>query len=142
MTQEDMFTSIEDIINYFMGCYTNADEKSKAHEQFARYIQAVIKARDQIMKPETPAVIDREQLLTGWGHGWQESHLIGDDEDPECFTLTECVWINGYITDEDDSYANANSDYWREHYNKQYGIRIWAGDRKPTEDERKAMAWE
>ena len=49
----------------------------------------------------------RELLLHTWGHGWQESHLIGDDEDPECFELAECVWINGHIMDAEGSDANA-----------------------------------
>ena len=89
-----------------------------------------------------PCVIQREQLLTGWGHGWEESWWIGDDEDPESITLEECVWIDGSMMMSGGNNADADGDYWKEHYNKQYGIRVWIGDRAPTEEERKAVAWE
>ena len=86
-------------------------------------------------------VIPREALLEGWGHGWEESHNIGDDEDPESFSLAACVWIDGHIMDEDGSDANASSDYWAEMYGKRYGVRIWAGDDPPTEEQREAVPW-
>lgn len=86
-------------------------------------------------------IVPRELLLHTWGHGWQESHVIGDDEDPESFDLAECVWINGHIMDEDGSDANAASDYWAENYGKKYGIRIWTGDEKPTDKQREETPW-
>lgn len=91
--------------------------------------------------PKEARVLPREELLTGWGHGWQESHLIGDDENPEGFDLAECVWINGHIMDQDGSDANAASDYWAEKYGKRYGIRIWAWDDPPAKEQREAAPW-
>lgn len=79
----------------------------------------------------------REELLDGFGHGWEESHLIGDDEDPEGFDLVECVWINGHIMDADGSDAHADSDYWKENYGTEYGVRVWRGVVPPTEEQRK-----
>lgn len=87
-------------------------------------------------------VVPRELLTITWGHGWEEDHFIGDDEDPERITLTEIVWINGYIMEENGSSGDAESDYWIEHYNRPYGVRIWTGDEKPTEEQRKAAEWE
>lgn len=103
------------------------------------------KAAENVPEDGTEAmpahIVPRELLLCTWGHGWQESHLIGDDEDPECFYLTECVWINGHIMDANGSDANADSDYWLENYNRQYGVRIWTGDEKPTEEQRRETTW-
>ena len=79
----------------------------------------------------------REELLNGFGHGWEESHLIGDDEDPESIVLTECVWINGHVMTADGSNANADGDYWREHYGTKYGVRVWRGTVPPTEEQRR-----
>lgn len=95
-----------------------------------------------LLKVQEPRLLSREQLLTGWGHGWEESWWIGDDEDPESITLEECVWIDGSMMMPGGNNADADGDYWKEHYNKQYGIRVWIGDRAPTEEERKAVAWE
>lgn len=82
----------------------------------------------------------REELLEGWGHGWNEYHYIGDDEDPEQFELSECVWIDGHM-------VNAEGDYFRlaadgKWYGKQYGFRVWRGDSPPTEEQRKAAGWD
>ena len=93
------------------------------------------------MIPDMRHLVPRELLLHTWGHGWEESHLIGDDEDPERFELTECVWINGHIMDADGSDAHANSDYWAESYGKRYGVRIWTGDEKPTDEQREETPW-
>ena len=87
-------------------------------------------------------VVPRELLLHTWGHGWEESHLIGDDEDPESFVLTECVWINGHIMDENGSDAHADSDHWKENYNRKYGVRVWCGDDEPTKEQREAIQWQ
>ena len=83
-------------------------------------------------------LVARDELLSSYGHGWEESWLIGDDEDPERFDLIECVWINGHIMNADGSSAHANSDWWHDHYNGRYGVRIWAGDEPPTTEQRKA----
>ena len=92
-------------------------------------------------EPAQAQLVPRELLLTTWGHGWQESHLIGDDEDPESFILVECVWINGYILDASGSNANAASDYWVENYGKRHGVRVWTGDEKPTDKQREETPW-
>ena len=108
-------------------------------------IQALEKVAQAIPEDGTERmhahIVPRELLLCTWGHGWQESHLIGDDEDPESFDLAECVWINGHIMDQYGSDANAASDYWAETYGKRYGVRIWTGDEKPTDKQREAVEW-
>lgn len=86
-------------------------------------------------------LMPRELLLHTWGHGWEESHFRGDDEDPEGFELVEVVWINGHIMTEEGRTADADSDYWQEHYGKRYGIRIWTGDEKPTREQREGATW-
>ena len=88
-----------------------------------------------------PLVLSHEDLLSGHGHGWVESWHIGDDEDPEYKDLEEGVWIDGNGMVESGSNFNARSDYWTEHYNKRYGIRVWAGDQPPTEEQREAEPW-
>lgn len=91
---------------------------------------------------EMPAhLVPRELLVKTFGHGWQETHFIGDDEDPEQVAMMECVWIKGHITNEEGSHGEADSDYWREHYGKRYGIRVWTGSKPPTEEQRKETPW-
>lgn len=87
-------------------------------------------------------IVPRGLLLHTWGHGWEERHMVGDDEDPERFVLAEAVWINGYILTEDGSSPNADSEYWKDRYNCTYGVRVWTGDEKPTEEQRKAAHWD
>lgn len=87
-------------------------------------------------------LLARKELLTGYGHGWEESWQIGDDEDPEYKELEEVVWIDGKGTLESGSNFNAMSDYWIEHYNQLYGVRVWAGDQPPTDEQREAAAWD
>ena len=94
------------------------------------------------MEKQSAQLMPRELLLHTWGHGWQESHMIGDDEDPESFDLVECVWINGYIMTAEGSNANAGSEYWKDRYNTTYGVRVWTGDEKPTDEQRKATDWD
>ena len=86
-------------------------------------------------------IVPRELLMHTWGHGWEERHYRGDDEDPEGFDLIECVWINGHILTEDGCSAEADSDYWKEHYGKRYGVRLWAGNVEPTQEQREAVIW-
>ena len=87
-------------------------------------------------------LVPYEQLLQTWGHGWEETWLIGDDEEPESFDLEPCVWINGHIMLESGSSADAGSDHWREQYGRKYGMRVWRGSTEPTEEQRKAVKWE
>ena len=86
-------------------------------------------------------IVPRELLLCTWGHGWEETHFRGDDEDPESVELVECVWINGHIMNADGSDADADSDWWRENYGKRYGVRIWTGDKKPRDKQREETPW-
>ena len=86
-------------------------------------------------------IVPRELLMHTWGHGWEERHYRGDDEDPEGFDLIECVWLTGHILTEDGCTAEADSDYWAEHYGKRYGVRLWAGDVEPTQEQREAVMW-
>ncbi|MBR4334406.1 MAG: hypothetical protein IKP72_17165 [Clostridia bacterium] len=86
-------------------------------------------------------IVPRELLLHTWWHGWEERHYRGDDEDPEGFDLIECVWINGHIMTEDGCTAEADSDYWKEHYGKRYGVRMWAGNVEPTQEQREETPW-
>ena len=86
-------------------------------------------------------IVPRELLMHTWGHGWEERHYRGDDEDPEGFDLIECVWLTGHILTEDGCSAEADSDYWLEHYGKRYGVRLWTGDVKPTQEQREAVMW-
>ena len=90
----------------------------------------------------TAHIVPRGLLLHTWGHGWEENHRIGDDEDPERIDLTKCVWINGHIMNEEGSNADAGSGYWEAWYNSKCGVRIWTGDEKPTEEQRKAALWD
>lgn len=82
-----------------------------------------------------------EELEKGFGHGWEEAWLIGDDEDPERFDLEECVYLHGHLILESGSTANAQSDHWQESYNKRFGMRVWEGIDPPTEAQRKAVKW-
>ena len=86
-------------------------------------------------------IVPRELLMHTWGHGWEERHYRGDDEDPEGFDLIECVWLTGHILTEDGCSAEADSDYWEEHYGKRYGVRLWTGDVKPTDKQREETPW-
>ena len=88
-----------------------------------------------------PRLLALRELENSFGHGWEESHLIGDDEDPERFTLVECAWVNGHVINEDGSDAHVQSNYWQEKYNRPYGVRVWEGDEPPTEEKRKAALW-
>lgn len=92
------------------------------------FLRALEKAEESILAdiPGTmPAhIVPRELLMHTWGHGWEERHYRGDDEDPEGFDLIECVWINGHILTEDGCSAEADSDYWKENYGKRYGVRL------------------
>ena len=101
----------------------------------------LIKEEEMDRTKEPAQLMPRELLLHTWGHGWEESHMIGDDEDPESFDLVEVVWINGHIMTAEGSDANADSEYWKDRYNCTYGVRIWTGDEKPTEEQRKATPW-
>lgn len=93
--------------------------------------------------PESEAsIVPWEELLFGAGRGWEETWLIGDDEDPERFDLEPCVWIAGHIMLESGSSADADSDHWREQYGRRYGMRVWRGSTEPTEEQRKAVKWE
>ena len=94
------------------------------------------------MGKQSAQLMPRELLLNTWGHGWEESHRIGDDEDPESFDLVEVVWINGHIMTVDGSSADADSEYWEGRYNCTYGVRVWTGDEKPTEEQRKSAHWD
>ena len=100
-------------------------------------IKQVAKA---ISRKET-RLLTLEELETGFGHGWEECWLIGDDEDPERFDLEECVYLHGHLILESGSTANARSDHWQESYNKRFGMRVWEGIDPPTEEQRKAVAW-
>ena len=104
--------------------------------------RAYLKSQETSLEIIPAHVVPRELLLHTWGHGWEESHLIGDDEDPESFILTECVWINGHIMDENGSDAHADSDHWKENYNRKYGVRVWCGDDEPTKEQREAIQWQ
>lgn len=86
-------------------------------------------------------LVPYEQLLQTWGHGWEETWLIGDDEEPERFDLEPCVWINGHIMLESGSSADARGDCWREKYGRRFGMRVWGGRKPPTEEQRKNTPW-
>ena len=88
-----------------------------------------------------PRLMAREELLQGWGHGWDEIWFIGDDEDPEEITLVECVWINGVIVTANGADGHADSDHWKERYGKQYAMRIWGGNTMPTDEQRRETPW-
>lgn len=90
---------------------------------------------------ELPRLMAREELLHGWGHGWEETWFIGDDEDPEQIVLTECVWIDGNIMMEDGSNTHADSEYWRDQYGRKYGMRIWRGNKELIELARGETPW-
>lgn len=114
------------------------------------FLNSVLKLRDEgclipcpVDSPDAmPAhIVPRELLMHTWGHGWEERHYRGDDEDPEGFDLIECVWINGHILTEDGCSAEAGSDYWKEHYGKRYGVRMWAGNVEPTDKQREETPW-
>jgi hypothetical protein len=91
--------------------------------------------------PAPAEIIPRELLLHTFGHGWEECWFIGDDEDPERITLEECVWIGGHIMLDSGSTGDAESDWWREHYGREYGVRIWLGQEPPTEEQRNETPW-
>lgn len=76
-------------------------------------------------------LLPREAILCGWGHGWIEDWHIGDDEEPEEKELLECVWIRGEIVTARGRKRSAESDYWAQHYNKPYGVRMWEGPKSP-----------
>lgn len=92
-------------------------------------------------KGTAPEIVPYEELLRGTGKGWEETWLIGDDEDPERFDLEPCVWIDGHIMLASGSSADADSDHWREQYGRRYGMRVWRGSTEPTEEQRREAAW-
>ena len=96
---------------------------------------------EQERRSRTATLIQRELLLCTYGHGWEECYFIGDDEEPESITLEECVWISGHIMLESGSDADASSEWWAENYGRKYGTRIWLGDEKPTEQQRRETPW-
>ncbi len=83
----------------------------------------------------------REELLEGWGHGWEETWFIGDDEDPERIILKECVWIDSIILVQDFGIGKPDSDWWVEHYGRKHGSRVWKGENPPTEEQRENTPW-
>ena len=123
---------------------TEEKMREMARSNYAAQMEALGYGPDgmHIGEPKQAAqLVPRELLLNTWGHGWKESHLIGDDEEPEAFILSECVWINGRIMIQDGSNANAAGHYWEEHYGKRYGVRVWTGDEKPTDQQRAETPW-
>jgi len=90
---------------------------------------------------DLPELVPLEMLGYTWGHGWEERHMIGDEEEPEGFVLKECVWISGHIMLEDGRTADTGSAWWQENYGREYGARIWTGTRRPTEEMRRAAPW-
>lgn len=93
--------------------------------------------------PEAPArLMSLEELLDGWGCGWEETWLIGDDEEPERIDLEACVWIDGHVMLASGSTGDARGYYWQEHYGRKYGIRVWAGRGEiPTMEQRQHTPW-
>ena len=104
-------------------------------------VRQAMKDAFSLLKANETRLMAREELLQGWGHGWEESWWIGDDEDPEQIVLTECVWIDGQIMMEDGSNTHADSEYWRERYGKEYAMRIWGGNTMPTDEQRRETPW-
>lgn len=120
-------------------------EQEARKDEARAMLDALEQAAEAIPEEGTEAmpahIIPRELLLHTWGHGWEERHYRGDDEDPEGFDLIECVWINGHILTEDGCSAEADSDYWKENYGKRYGVRLWAGNVEPTDKQREEKPW-
>lgn len=89
----------------------------------------------------------REELLQGYGHGWEERWYVGDEEEPDPSTslrmtdLYECVWLDGQMIVKDGGGADADSEWWTAHYGKQYGVRVWRGDDPPTDEQREETPW-
>ena len=92
-------------------------------------------------KGTAPEIVPYEELLRGTGKGWEETWLIGDDEDPERFDLEPCVWIDGHIMLASGSSADAGGSHWAEQYGRRYGMRVWRGKTPPTEEQRKCTPW-
>ena len=115
--------------------------KAEARAMLNALGQAAENMPEDIPGTMSSHIVPRELLMHTWGHGWEERHYRGDDEDPEGFDLIECVWLTGHILTEDGCSAEADSDYWAEHYGKRYGVRLWAGDVEPTQEQREAVMW-
>ena len=82
-----------------------------------------------------------EGLRKSWGHGWEEIWYEAEEDEPEGIVLSECVWIDGYIVLIDGCNGDAWSEWWEERYGRRYGVRVWAGDEPPTEEQRKETPW-
>lgn len=87
-------------------------------------------------------LMQREDLLNGWGHGWEESWHIGDEGEADEITLVECVWIGGQILCLESGVGYMNQGANKDRYNMPGGVRIWQGNEAPTEEQRKGEAWQ
>lgn len=72
------------------------------------------------------------------GHGWLETWLRADDEDPEQVVVVPFAWAGGYTVCED---GISNVHHIAALYNRRHGCRVWVGER-PTWAQRDAAAWE
>lgn len=82
-----------------------------------------------------------EEIKQSKGAGWAELYFEADEEEgtPEYKELVHCAWCRGNVIYGDGNFSNR--EYLEHWYNRQYGERIWTGDREPTEEEREAEPW-
>lgn len=91
-------------------------------------------------KDSKTRLLTLEEALSVKGAGWEEVWFeadpdVGEAEYKECF---ECVFIYGHIRCADGNIG----DVMIERYNRPYYSRLWMGEDKPTDEQRKAAEWD
>ena len=114
---------------YFLRCF--ADDK-EIMEELARDALA-------LLSPQPARLLTLEEAQTLTGHGWEEVWLLGDEEEglPDSKILCECVFIAGHIRCADGDVGEIVPAW----YNLREHSRLWMGDIPPTDEQRKAEAW-
>ena len=92
-----------------------------------------------LLQAQQPRPLSREEFAAlPAGVGWEESWMEPDEESGESFALERLAWADGHAVS-----VSGMAEVGRmvEMYGERYGVRVWIGDRAPTEAERQAWPW-
>lgn len=131
--EEDAVVMDDSECAYFI---INAEnEAAKGWDPFLQPLKTV-QSTIEIIDPRPTRLIGYHELQ-GFGHGWVEE-WVEDDEGPAHIEVLPCAWLRFNILERKDSVRwNAPETG----YNRRKGYRVWAGDKRPTDEQREAEEW-